>query len=258
MVIFHNRQSSTFLRCRFSDRSSVVVSCLAHSRMREKKRLHCSFIFHFSSVCHFVFKLLSMDTVRSISATKPPERLLKRRLTRASTNSSSNNPPSRKVSLSKASAVTVTTIHRRKSTRMTSKKHSHRTANSPARLNSSALFVEQDPHDLARQMAATSLVELPAIPSSTRTADVHLRTTHSPEEIDVTNEDAPNDESQLEEPASEESLEPISPHRQPTPSRQSSAEKTQFTLESLDILRTVGTGKNSLSRERNEAMSSVC
>ena len=194
-----------------------------------------------------------MATVRSISASKPPERLLKRRLTRAS--ASSTNPPSRKASLSKASAVTVTTIHRRKSTRMSSKKHSQRIANSPARLDTSTLFIEPDPLELTSQMAATSLVELPAIHSASRTPDLYKRSTHSPEEI---NEDIPNDESQLEDPLSEECPEMNSSNPPPPPSRQSSAEPVQFTIESFDMLRTVGTGKLCLClRSTDEASNSL-
>ena len=189
-----------------------------------------------------------MATVRSISVPKPPERLLKRRLTRTST--SSNTPQTaRKVTINKTATVTVTTIHRRKSSRMSSKKPSNRLRTSSNAIHSSTLTLD-DPHvDLTERMATTTITELPLIrPISKVSTDVDPRTMHSsyasiPSELvhqEKTLEESPTDENQ-----SSDNEERISSPIEPTSSssRKSSAAAMSFTIESFDVVRTVGTGK---------------
>ena len=191
-----------------------------------------------------------MATVRSISVPKPPERLLKRRLTRTST--SSNTPQTaRKVTINKATAVTVATINRRKSTRMSSKKHSSRLTTSPNAIHSSTLTLDDPQADLTERMATTTITELPLIrPLSKISMDVDPRTIRSsfvsiPSEVDQQEqfiEASPTNE----HPSSDNEERGPSPAGPPSPSpssRKSSAATIPFTIESLDVVRTVGTGE---------------
>lgn len=191
-----------------------------------------------------------MATVRSISVPKPPERLLKRRPTRTST--SSNTPQTaRKVTINKTTAVTVATINRRKSTRMSSKKHSNRLTTSPNAIHSSTLTLDDPQADLTERMATTTITELPLIrPLSKISTDVDPRTIRSsfvsiPSELvqqDKSIEESPTNE----HPSSDNEERGPSPAEPRTPSassRKSSAETIPFTIESLDVVRTVGTGK---------------
>lgn len=187
-----------------------------------------------------------MATVRSISVSKPPERLLKRRLTRTSTTSHTSQTP-RKVTINKTTAVTVTTINRRKSARMTSKKHSNRSTTSPNTLHLSTLTLNDDQLELAERMATATITELPLIrPNSKLSSDADSITIHNslisiPTEL--VHESKASQDSPTEEHQSSDNEERVSSPPEPSASsRKSSAESIQFTLESFDVIRTIGTG----------------
>jgi len=176
-----------------------------------------------------------MATVRSINPTKPPERLLTRRLTRAS---SSIPLSQKKVTLSKTTPITVTTIKRRKSSRMSSKKSSVTAMPATVRLNSFTTTTS-DNNDLTNKMASTTITELPFIRQSSRISDTNSITSSIP--IAQINSDQ-----QIEEP---EDHNPILNNMNETRlsssplSIKSSTENIEFTVDSFDTIRTVGTGK---------------
>ncbi len=177
-----------------------------------------------------------MATVRSISPTKPPERLLTRRIIRAS--ASSTPISQRKITISKTTPITVTTIKRRKSSRMSSKKSSLPLVASPPRFNPSANTSNTpDNHELTNKMASTTITELPPIRRTSRISD-------NPPIPQIDSHTIP-DHKQNEEPHNDN---PVSNNMNETlpstsSSRKSSAENIEFTVDSLDIVRTVGTGK---------------
>jgi hypothetical protein len=182
--------------------SCVIVNCL------------CLFYIYnsFFSVIRFICQIFNMATVRSISPTKPPERLLTRRLTR--TSASATPPSQRKVTLSKTTPITVTTIKRRKSSRMSSKKALLPTMPSPARLNSFTNM--NNTSDNNEFLLFNRLIQI----------------------IIVDNK--PNEEPQNDNPISNNMNETLPSS---SSSRKSSAENIEFSVDSLDIVRTVGTGK---------------
>jgi len=174
-----------------------------------------------------------MATVRSINPTKPPERLLTRRLTRAS---SSIPISQRKVTLSKTTPIPVTTIKRRKSSRMSSKKRSVTAMPATVRLNS--FSATSDNNDLTNKMASTTITELPLIRRTSRISDTNSITSSIP--IPQINSDKQIDEPQDHNPISNNINETLS--SSPL-SIKSSTENIEFTVESFDAIRTVGTGK---------------
>jgi hypothetical protein len=174
-----------------------------------------------------------MATVRSINPTKPPERLLTRRLTRAS---SAIPISQRKVTLSKTTPIPVTTIKRRKSSRMSSKKSSVTAMPATVRLNS--FTATSDNNDLTSKMASTTITELPLIRQTSRISDTNSITSSIP--IPQINSDKQIDEPQDHTPISNNINETLS--SSPL-SIKSSTENIEFTVESFDTIRTVGTGK---------------
>ena len=175
-----------------------------------------------------------MATVRSINPTKPPERLLTRRITR----SSSSIPLSqRKVTLTKTTPITVPTRKRRKSSRMSSKKSSITAM--PATVHLNSLTIISDNNDLTNKMASTTITELPLIRQTSRISDTNSITSNIP--IPQINSDKQIDEPHDHNAISNninETLSSSSPL-----SIKSSTENIEFTVESLDTIRTVGTGK---------------
>jgi hypothetical protein len=182
-----------------------------------------------------------MATIRSISASKPPERLLTRRLTRTST-SSSLLPP-KKVTLSKTTPVTVKTINRRKSSRMSSKKGSIESNLPLVRHSSFTTITTTDNTELTNKMASTTINELPQIKPHPRVSDAE---TISNTPVSSTDPDAILDNKQTEESHNDNHM---SNNLNETSlsssvsSRKSSTENIQFTTDSLDTIRTVGTGR---------------
>jgi flagellar biosynthesis/type III secretory pathway ATPase len=181
-----------------------------------------------------------MATIRSISPPKSPERLLNRRLARQS---ASTVPLSqRKLNLSKAPPITVTAIKRRKSSRM-SKKSSVATMPAPARLNSfTTIPTTSENTELTNKMASTTINELPPIRSLSRITDVSSVTSNTP--TLQNHSDTVVDHKQIEEPQNDNPVVNHIDERPPSPlSRKSSEENIEYTIESFDIIRTVGTGK---------------
>jgi hypothetical protein len=182
-----------------------------------------------------------MATVRSISPTKHSERLLTRRLTRGST---SYIPLSqKKVTLSKTTPIAVTTVKRRKSSRMSSKKSSGTSTVLPVRLDSFAnITTTSDNDDLTTKMASTTIGELPPIRRTSIISNANSTISNIPQ-IDS---DKIVDQKRIEEPQNDN---PIANNMNETlssstsSSRKSFAENIEFTVESFDTIRTVGTGK---------------
>jgi hypothetical protein len=181
-----------------------------------------------------------MATIRSISPTKPSERLLNRRLPRSS--SSVAPLPHKKLTLSKTNPITVATIKRRKSSRMSSKKRtvSHR-------INSFTTITNlSDNDDLTNKMASTTLDELPPIRQTSVMSDANSTTSAIP--IPQISSDTILDNEEIEEPHDDNPIsnkmsETRSPSPSPSSSRKSSTENIEFTIDSFDTIRTVGTGK---------------
>jgi hypothetical protein len=173
-----------------------------------------------------------MATVRSISPTKPPERLLNRRLTRSSTLST---PPSQR----KTTPIAVATIKRRKSSRMSSKKKS-----AAVHLNSiTTITTIPDNNDLTNKMASTTINELPPISKTSRISDTNSITSNIsiPQiQSDTILNNKQFEESHNENPITNNMNETLS---SPSLSRKSFSENIEFTVESFDTIRTVGTGK---------------
>jgi hypothetical protein len=161
-----------------------------------------------------------MASVRSISASKPPERLLTRRLNRAST--STIPAAQRKLTINKTTPITTSTS-RQKSPRISVKPGLVASITSPARLNSCNTVTPTNSLELPTdQMASMKLQDLPPIRSRSRISDP---TNNSISQINPTNEKH-NDMN--------ESLSSL----------KSSLSNIQYTLESFETIRTVGTGKN--------------
>lgn len=182
-----------------------------------------------------------MATIRSISPGKSPDRLLNRRLTRPPTAVSQ-----RKITLTKTTPLTVATVKRRKSSRTSSKKHSTANSSIPVRVNSftemttTTLLDHND--DLIDKMASTTLDELPPIRRTSRTSDTPSITAEI--SLPQINADAINDQPQIEEPLNDTAgSNPLNETSLSSSSRASSAAHIEFTLDSFDTIRTVGTGE---------------
>jgi len=181
-----------------------------------------------------------MATVRSISPTKS-DRLLTRRLTRAS---SSSTPLShRKITISKTTPITVTTVKRRKPSRMSSKKSPLTAIPVPIRLNSfTNINSTTDHNDLTNKMASTTISELPPIRRTSRISDSTSITTNM--HLPQINSDTVLDHKQAEEPQDDIHISnQMNETLSTSSSRKSSRENIEFTVEALDTIRTVGTGK---------------
>ncbi len=173
-----------------------------------------------------------MATVRSISPTKS-DRLLTRRITRAS--SSSTPLSQRKITISKTTPITVATVKRRKPSRMSSKKSPVTAMAVPARLNS---FTTSETNDLTHKLASTTINELPPIRrASSRISDSNSITTDIP--LPQIISDTVLNHKQTEEPHEDVHNETVSS----SSSRKSSRANIEFTVDSLDTIRTIGTGK---------------
>jgi hypothetical protein len=181
------------------------------------------------SVTYLFRKILDMASVRSISTSKPPERLLTRRFNRTAT--STTPLPTRRAILTKTTPINVSSANSRaKSSRMALKKSSVGSSISPARLNLSTSTVSKSNSiELAtNKMASTTLNDLPPIRIQSRISDTtNLTISRVNSDTNKSIAEQPND-------TSETSASPTS----------SSPNNSQFTLESFDVIRTVGTGKN--------------
>jgi hypothetical protein len=144
-----------------------------------------------------------MASVRSISTSKSPERLLTQRLNRTS-NPTATLPP-RKLTLPKTTSITLSTS-RQKTSRMPLKKGAIGSTTSPARLNTCSTPTDNI-ESTTDKMASTTIHDLHSIRSRSRVS----------EGTDIS----------------------ISQDNSTT-----LLSNDQFTLESFDTIRTVGTGKN--------------
>ena len=208
----------------------------------------CNKLFFFSATRFvLVIQISNMATVRSISPGKSPDRLLNRRLARPPTALSQ-----RKITLTKTTPLTVTTVKRRKSSRTSSKKHSTATSSIPVRVNSFSAMTTLSDHnnDLIEKMASTTLDELPPIRRTSRTSDTpSIAAGISLPQI---NSDAIIDQPQIEEPLNDTAISnPLNETSLSSSSRASSAAPIEFTLDAFDTVRTVGTGKR-LTRSGKE------
>lgn len=212
-----------------------------------------------------------MATVRPITPPKP-ERLLTRRATRASTASSTRSQ--RKVTISKTTPLPPSQIKRANSSRMSLKKNSIPSIKSSLRVNSCTNITNKSGYDeLTNKIATTTLTELPPIRrtskftdnntliSSTPTVEINSDTIIKSNPIEVpqqqetmknNNDNVINNENNnaaisSSSSSSSSSAESLVPEREPTPppvpQRKSLPMNNQFTIESFDIVRTVGTGK---------------
>ncbi|CAF0847862.1 unnamed protein product [Rotaria sp. Silwood1] len=182
-----------------------------------------------------------MATVRPITPSKPPERLLSRRSTRGSTIATPRSQ--RKVTISKTTPITVSTIKRTNSSRMSVKKSSIPSIKPCVRVNSFAnITTITDQNESTNKMTTTTITELPPIRRSSKIPDLNIITSTTPilqDDSDIINDNKPikqsnNDNSILTH------TEEIS--SSPPSSKRSSIQKIQFTIDSFDIIRTIGTG----------------
>ena len=187
-----------------------------------------------------------MASVRSVNLSKPPERLLKRRSTRTSA-SSTNLASARKPSVAKATSVTVSTLHRRKSTRTLSKKRSHKTTNSPTRKNSLSSVTDQDLNELTTNLDNTTITTLPIIRSVQRFSVSTVAT--APDLSPVVS--VMDEKISLKSALSDHSVEPTASVQLPPISPRKSIEEIPipFTIDSFDFMRTIGTGKRKFHQD---------
>lgn len=183
-----------------------------------------------------------MATVRSISPGKSPDRLLNRRLTRPPTAVSQ-----RKITLTKTTPISVTTttttVKRRKSSRTSSKKQLTAPSAIPVRVNSfTAMSTISTNDDLIDQMASTTIEELPPIRRVSKVSDTPSINVEIPHPHIDSN--AIVGQQHHEEPLNDTAT---SNHLNETSlsssSQESPAANIEFTLDALDTIRTVGTGK---------------
>jgi hypothetical protein len=184
-----------------------------------------------------------MASIRSISSAKPSERLLTGRSTRTSTtftplSQTKSTPP-------KTTPFTVTTIKRHKSSRMASKKGSIASITSSASLSSfpSTTTTTADNNELINKMASATINDLPPMRPTSRMSN--STSTASNMRISQSDSDSVFDNKPIDEPlnghlTSTTMREKITSS---SSSRKSSTQDIQFTINSFDIIRTVGTGK---------------
>ncbi|CAF2423841.1 unnamed protein product [Rotaria sp. Silwood2] len=183
-----------------------------------------------------------MATVRPITPSKPPERLLTRRSTRGSAVSTPRSQ--RKVTISKTTPITVSTIKRTNSSRMSVKKSSIPSIKPCVRVNSfTNITTVSDKNELTNRMITTTVTELPPIRRTSKIQDLNIITSDIPilkNNSDTIIDHTPIEQSQNDNPISNH-IDEIPPSS-PSPSSRSSIQKIQFTIDSFDIVRTVGTG----------------
>lgn len=178
-----------------------------------------------------------MASVRSISASKPPERLLKQRLAPTSSVPASTLSQ-RKLGLSKKTQLVeaTPTTSRQKSSRMTSKKGSTGPTPLSTKVKSSNTDIATDNNDLPTdQMASMKLDDISAIRPISRASYAGTTSTSVI--------DAESIKSVEEKPCdtNEASSLPVI-----------NLNNSQFTLESFDTIRTIGTGKNFIENKINK------
>lgn len=190
----------------------------------EKTILSISLIF---SLTHFVQQIFDMASIRSISTSRPSERLLGRRLDRTSTSATPVSP--RRITLSKTTSVTTSTSSgtssRHRSSRTLSQKSTRGSATSPGNMSIYNPALPLDSLEITtNNLASTKLSDLAPLGASELTV-VSLSRNHA-ESNGVINE-------------------------QHTKVNEIFFDNNQFTLDSFDVIRTVGTGKHLLeSRKR--------
>ncbi|CAF0804130.1 unnamed protein product [Rotaria sordida] len=183
-----------------------------------------------------------MATVRSITPSKPPERLLTRRSTRGSTSSTPRSH--KKVNISKTTPITVSTIKRTNSSRMSAKKSPTPSIHPCARVNSFTNMPNiSDQNELTNTITSTAITELPPIRQTSKISELNIITSNIPILQDNSNtiiDNTPIEQLQNDNPI----LDHINeiPSSSPPSQRRSSIPTIQFTIDSLDIIRTVGTG----------------
>ena len=177
-----------------------------------------------------------MASVRSINSAKPTERLL---TTRRSASIVPLSP--KKLSLTKTTPIAVATVKRRKSSRMSTKKSLHTSKTSPGRLDvllhpSTSI---PDPNELAGQMATATLNEIPS-PTFSEVYSTASTASNVFESDSTLLDNRQSEESQHDLGASASLSETVT---STSSSRKSSTQDTQFTIDSFDAIRTVGTGR---------------
>ena len=157
-----------------------------------------------------------MASVRSISASKSPERLLARRIQRTSTPTSALSQ--KKLSLPKTTSIALSTS-RQKPSRMSLKKGSAGSITSPARLNSCNTTISVDNIELTTsKMAITTLHDSPSSRLRSRISDITDTSVSRDKHVEDNNETLLSN-------------------------------NNNFSLESFDTIRTVGTGKKSSTKK---------
>jgi len=172
-----------------------------------------------------------MASVRSTSTPKPPEQLLSRRLNRSS--ASTGILPRRKLTLNKTSSFTISTITssppRQKPSQMSLKKGSVGALTSSTKLKPTISAIPKASIDLTiDKMSSATITELPSIKPTSKI-------------LDTTNISIPQVNSHTNKPVEEPQNDIIVTS---SSSVKSSLSDNQFTLQSFDTVRTVGTGRN--------------
>lgn len=182
-----------------------------------------------------------MTSIRSISNSRTADRLLNRRLARTSASATPASP--RRIALTKTGSVKVSSSaanHKNsthsplKSNRMYTH-HNSLTSLAPTPIPSNG-HATLSPKDSLESSKSTKIVDLPPLRPSSRSSDVGAIAL-STKQMTVEDEQKENQES-------------VS-HSFP------SAEYSQFTLDSFDILRTIGTGNYSNDRQMSRMIMSA-
>ncbi|UJR25639.1 hypothetical protein I4U23_006990 [Adineta vaga] len=173
------------------------------------------------NVNHFIRKFFDMASVRSISATKPTENLVSRRINRTST--TATILPERKLILNKTTSFPIATAMpsvRQKPPRLSLKKSYCEPFISSTRFKSNSLSISTDNVELTTdKISSRASCELPLIKSNTKISNGINRS--------------------ISNLKSNKSLE----HQTDTTiTSQPLLNNTRFTLQSFDTIRTVGTG----------------
>lgn len=176
-----------------------------------------------------------MASIRSITTSKPTEHLSNRRVNRSSTSIASSTDKKITNHHTKSSTSIVSNTQQQqqqqqgKSSRMTSKKDLFGPLTTPATIYSSRTISPMDNHDLPDGQMATLQLRgsSPRRPLSKLSS-----TTSEPLAQAISNSDKSSEEQQANDRSACSSA-----------SHKSSTKTPQFTVESFDTIRTVGTGK---------------
>ena len=210
----------------FAAYSDPFLPCLDEFP-RGEDAVNCALCFVDSSLRHFVRQLLDMASLRSISTSRPSDRLLGRRLNRTSTSATPVTP--RRITLSKTASATPSptstgTSSRHRSSRTLSQKSARGSTTSPGNLGLYNPALPLDSLEITtNSFASAKLTDMPSVRASDLTV-VSLSRSHA-------ESNGSFDEQH---------------HK----AHETFSDRNQFTLDAFDVIRTVGTGKHSIASKQ--------